>query len=135
MELIKRLVCVGVVLGMASACGETSPLPAPPTPTVLRLDLQTPRFDDGAVVLTLQGPEVSDLQAASAAYLLYSRPATADKMRVIVIGNLKGGPLVTLSIGPGHQLSDYSVTIDQVAARTDTLRTDLSGYQVNVTAP
>ena len=56
-------------------------------------------------------------------------------MRVIVIGDLKGGPLVTLSIGPGHPLSDYSVTIDQVAARTDTLRTDLSGYQVNVTAP
>lgn len=135
MELIKRLVCVGAVLGMAGACGETSPLPAAPTPTVLRLDLQTPRSDDGAVVLTVQGPELSNLQAASSAYLIYSRPGAVDQMRVIVIGDLKGGPLVTLASGPGHQLSDYSVTIDQVATRTDTLRTDLSGYQVSVTAP
>src|SRR5688572_12453893 len=135
MELIKRLLCMGVVVGVAGGCGESSPLPAPPTPTVLRLDLQTPRSDDGAVVLTVEGPEVADLQAASPAYLMYSHPATADRMRVIVIGDLKGGPLVTLSIGSGHQLSDYSVTIDQVAARTDTLRADLSGYQVTVTAP
>jgi hypothetical protein len=43
--------------------------------------------------------------------------------------------LATVSIAPGHQLSDYSAVIQQVAARSDTLRTDLSGYQVSVTVP
>ena len=135
MELIKRLSCVGLVLCVAAGCGETSLLPAPPTATALRLDFQTPRSDDGALVLTVQGPELSSLQAASPAYLVYSRPATADRVRIVVIGDLKGGSLVTMSMAPGHQRSEYSVTIDQIASRTDELRADLSGYQVNITAP
>jgi hypothetical protein len=135
MELSKRLSCVGLVLCAAVGCGETSPLPAPPTPTALRLELQTPRSDDGALVLTVRGPQLSSLLAASPAYLLYSRPTAADQVRIVVIGDLKGGSLVTMSMAPGHQLSEFSVTIDQIASRSDELRADLSGYQVNITAP
>jgi hypothetical protein len=102
----------------------------------LRIDLATPHTDDGAVVVTLRGPDVSNLQPASPAYLAYSRAVSgASEVRLIVVGDLKGGALATVSIAPGHQLSDYSAVIQQVAARSDTLRTDLSGYQVSVTVP
>ena len=137
MELRARLGAIGLLLGMTSACGEgTAPPPMPIAPTALRLDLESPHNDDGAVVLTLRGPDVSNLQAASPAYLVYARSDSgARAVRLIVIGDLKGGALATVSVAPGHQLSDYSVTIDQVAARSDTLRADLSGYRVSVTGP
>jgi len=136
-ELKTRLVAVALLLGVASACGEgATPPPVPASPTALRLDLETPHSDDGALVLTLRGPDVSNLQAASPAYLTYTRSDSgAREVRLIIVGDLKGGAVATASVAPGHQLSDYSVTIDQVAARSDTLRTDLSGYRVSVTVP
>lgn len=137
MELKTRVVAVGLLLGVAGACGEgATPPPVPISPTALRVDLETPHSDDGAVVLTLRGPGVSNLQAASPAYLAYSRADSgAREVRLILVGDLKGGALATVSVEPGHQLSDYSVSIDQVAARSDTLRADLSGYRVSVTVP
>ena len=137
MELSTRLVAVGLLLGAAGACGEgATPPPVPISPTTLRLDLDSPHSDDGAVVVTLRGPDVANPQVASAAYLAYARADSgAHEIRLIIVGDLKGGALGTVSVGPGHQLSDYSVTIDQVAARNDTLRADLSGYRVRVTVP
>lgn len=141
MELKTGLVAAALLLGVASACGEgTTPPPVPVSPTALRLDLETPHSDDGALVLTLRGPDVSNLQAASPAYLTYTRADSGEgggarEVRLIIVGDLKGGAVATASVAPGHHLSDYSVTIDQVAARSDTLRTDLSGYRVSVTVP
>jgi hypothetical protein len=137
MELKTTLIALGAVLGVASACGEgpTPPSLSPPYgPTALRLDLVTPHTDDGAVVVTLKGPGVSTLRPASPAYLAYSRADSAEnEVRLIVIGDLKGGALATVSIAAGHQLSDYTATIQQVASRGDTLRADLAGYRVSVT--
>ena len=137
MELIKRIGYAGVVgvLAAAGACEHPESPPVQPPLSALQLDLQTSSVDDGAVVLTVQGPDVSKLQPASQAYLTYSRLTGTSTLRVIVIGDLKAGPLATLAIGPGHQLSDYAVTVDQVAARTDGLREDLSGYRISLTIP
>lgn len=137
MEL-RRIAYLGVVGLLAvggGACEHPESPPLQPPLTAVQLELQTPRTDDGAVVLTVQGPDVTHLQPASQAYLVYSRPTSTGTVRVILVGDLKAGPLATLSVGPGHQLSDYSVTVDQVAARTDSLWADLSGYQVSVTVP
>jgi hypothetical protein len=136
MELRTRLLTLMTLLGSATACGDgTTPPPVPTSPSALRLDLQTPSTDDGAVVVTLRGPDVSNVQAASPAYLAYSRSDSGTReVRLIVVGDLKGGALATVSVAPGHQLSDYAATIQQVAARSDSLRADLSGYHVTVTA-
>lgn len=137
MELRTRPVVLALLLAAASACGDgATPPPVPVSPTAVRVDLETPHSDDGAVVLTLRGPDISNLQAASPAYLAYSRfDSGAREVRLIIVGDLKGGAVATASVAPGHRLSDYSVTIDQVAARSDTLRGDLSGYRVRVTIP
>lgn len=137
MELRTTFFALGAVLCAATACGEgATPPPVPASPTALRIDLQTPYTDDGAVVVTVRGPDLSNLQSASSAYLAYSRSDSATReVRLIVVGDLKGGALATAAITPGHQLSDYSATIQQVAARNDSLRDDLSGYHVSVTIP
>lgn len=135
MELKRRLVCAVLLLTLAAACGEATTPSATAELQTLRLDLQTPHLDDGAVVLTVVGPDLSDPQPASPAYLLYSADAGVNRARIIVVGNLKAGPLMTFAIGPDHQLADYSASVEQVAARTDTLRATLSEYQLRVTVP
>lgn len=121
-------------MSIAAACSDGTIAPSP-SPTELRLDLQTPHSDDGAVVIAVHGPDVSNMGPASPAYLAYTRSSALQETRVIVVGDLKAGPLLTLRIAPGHQLSDYSATIQQVATRTDALRGDLSGYGLTVTVP
>ena len=135
MELRNALVLVVLAAAAASACGESTVLPPPSSPTALRVDLHTPNTDDGAIVITLRGPDLSNLQPGSAGYLAYFRAASTEETRVIVVGDLNTGALVTLSIAAGHQLSDYSATVEQVASRTDVLRADLSAYRVELSAP
>jgi hypothetical protein len=101
MELRTRLLSLFALLGIASACGEgaTTP-PVPSSPTALRIDLETPHTDDGAVVVTLRGPDVSNLQAASPrlSRLFAASTAGTSEVRLIVVGDLKGGALATVSI-------------------------------------
>jgi len=134
MELTRRWLALAVACGVATACGDTTVMPDP-TPTALRVDLQTPHVDDGAIVIMLAGPDVSNLQSVAPGQLLYVRESAPGERQVIVIGDLKAGALFTFSIAPEHHRSEYTAVIRQVALRTDLLRDDLSGYRLAVTIP
>lgn len=137
MELKGTLRTALVLLGAASgaaACSESSVTPTPPV-MELRVSLQTPGTDDGALVLAVHGPGISEISAASPGYLTYTRGGGTDVTRVVVIGDLKGGAVLTLRLAPGHRLEDYSATIQQVATRGDALREDLTGYRLTLSAP
>ena len=124
-----------IVLSVAAIAACTDRAIAPPgSPLSLQLALVSPQSDDGAVVITLHGPAVSDVQAVSGAYLAFTRAAGAEETRVIVVGDLLAGPVVTFTAGAGHRLGDYSATIEQVATRADTLRGDLLGFGVTIVA-
>jgi len=130
----RRLALTLLGAATAAACSDNTIFP-PRSATVVRLDLVTPQTDDGALVIALQGPEVSNLAPASPGYLTYSRDHGPREARIIVVGDLKAGPVLTLNIAPGHQLAEYTATIQQVATRSDALRDDLTGYCLTVTAP
>jgi hypothetical protein len=86
------------------------------------------------VVLKLQGPGISTLQSASSGYLFYSRLASDTDARVITLGNVTGGPLLTFKLAPGSAASAYTATLVQVASRGDVLRSSTTGYALTVTA-
>jgi hypothetical protein len=130
------LVALTVVAG-GIGCGDSTTAPRPNNPalpTAALVSLATPNADDGAVVVTLKGPDLSTIQAPSSAYVVYSRLATSQEARVIVIGNVAGGPLFTVKFAAGQQLSTYSATVEQVATRGDALRSSTTGYQLTVSA-
>jgi len=122
----------------ALSCSEGStapPVPPPPAaPTAAVISLLTPNSDDGAIVITLRGPELSDIQATSSAHLLYARVASGQAARVIVVGDLSAGPIVKMNLGAGHRLSEYSTAVEQVAMRNDSLRATTTGYQLSIAA-
>ena len=132
---IRRAALTLFVGSAVISCSEGS-IAAPPTaPTAALVSLVTPNTDDGALVVTLRGPDISDIQAVSSAHVLYSRhDATGHEARVVVVGDINGGPLVRITLGGGHSLSEYSASIEQVAMRNDSLRVTTAGYQLSLTA-
>jgi hypothetical protein len=133
--IIRRAVLCLLGLGLGLGCSDNAAAPqTPEAPSGAVVSLITPNADDGAIVVTLKGPNVTTFEAGSSTYVLYSRIVSPQEARIIVVGNVAAGPLFTVKLGAGQQLSTYSAAVDQVAARSDTLRTSLSGYQLTLAA-
>jgi hypothetical protein len=96
--------------------------------------LTTPNSDDGAVIVRLNGPGISNVVSSSDANLVYTKPNGEQEARVILVGNLSAGALFTFRMPSGAQPSGYTATVEQVASRTDALRSATTGYQLTVSA-
>ena len=116
---------LGALLGGLGCGNDTSTNPTPGRATV---SLATPNVDDGAVQVTLTGPGLANPLAATSAYRLYFRLASADELRVMVVGDLSAGVLLTVGVGEVNHIGKYAGTVVQAASRTDQLRTTLTGY-------
>lgn len=128
-----------VVLALAIACSKDATTSSEPSPqsaplTGLVISLATPNSDDGALALTLHGPDIGQIAAASSHYLAYTHATSSEEAHVIIVGNIAAGQLLTVPIGAGHKLSDYSASVSEVAARNDSLRATLSNYQLTLAA-
>lgn len=124
-----------VLLVLGVACKDSRLGPPPPPPLVVTqavVSLSTPYPDDGAIVISVHGPDLSTFEPASP-YVLYSRVASSQEARLIVIGDVTDGPLFTIKLSVAHELSAYTVSVEQVAMRSDTLRANLSGYDAMLT--
>jgi hypothetical protein len=128
---MKRALGLALALGATLACGENRTEPGLPETAVISWN--TPAGDDGALLLTLRGPGLSAAVPTVTSYQVFSQATGPDELRIIVVGKLAPGPLVTVGVGSGTPLSAYSATLEQVAARNDTLRATLSGYVVTIT--
>ena len=124
---------IPIALGLAVlvgglACGSDSG--TNPTPGTATVSLATPNADDGAVLVTLTGPGLANPQAASSAYHTYFRLASANELRVIVVGNLSAGALLTVGVGEVNHIGKYAGTVVEAASRMDQLRSALTGYSL-----
>ena len=130
-RIFRTVLSLAALIG-GLACGSDSGTnPGPGTATV---SLTTPNADDGAVLVTLTGPGVSNPQPGSSAYRLYFRVVSADELRVMVVGDLSAGVLLTLGVGAVTSIGQYSGTFVEVASRTDVLRATLTGYSLTFAA-
>jgi hypothetical protein len=132
-----RAPVVALLVGAAIGCDHSSPTqppPPPPLPSSAVVSLTTPNADDGAVIVMISGPNLATIQPADSHYVVYSRLASAQEARVIVIGNLVAGPLFTVRFGAPHLISAYSGAVQQVATRGDSILSSTVGYRVTVSA-
>ncbi len=101
-----------------------------PGPGIATVSLATPNADDGAVLVTLTGAGVSNPQPGSSGYRMYFRLVSADEVRVLLVGDLSAGILLSVSVGDINSIGNYAGTVVEVASRTDALRTSLAGYSL-----
>lgn len=102
-----------------------------PVPGTLTVSLTSPATD-GAILLTLTGPQLTTPQSANPSFKLYWRLVSSTEMRVMVFGTLATGPLLSVSIPDIAHAAGYKGTVLQVADRDDALRNGLSGYGITV---
>ena len=119
------------LLGTALACGDN---PIAPKAGNMKVSLTTPNADDGAVLVALFGPGFTNVQPASASYRVYSLTASPTEMRVLVVGDLSTGALLSLDIGDPARIAEYHGTVIQAASRNDIVHTVSTDYDLTFAA-
>lgn len=127
-----RWIGLGLGLGLlvtALGCGGDNAV-APRAPGTMTVSLTTPNTDDGVVLLALFGPGFTNIQPASASYRLYSLTASPTEVRILVVGDLSTGALLTLDIGDPARIAEYHGSVIQAASRDDIVHTVSADYDL-----
>ncbi|HEX6408613.1 MAG TPA: hypothetical protein VFZ90_15615 [Gemmatimonadales bacterium] len=121
------LVVVAGALGMLTGC---SGQPSAPVAATLQVSLSTPFNDDGALLFTVTGGRVDSVDAPG--YTLYTSQTDPATLQVILTGNLSPGIVAHVHIPDERVASQYSASINQVAARETYVARDPASYHVEL---
>ena len=131
-----RWIGLGLSLGLlvtALGCGDNAVAPKPKAGSVT-VSLTTPNADDGAVLVALFGPGFTRIQPASTAYRVYSLTASPTEIRILVVGDLSTGALLSLDIDDPARIAEYHGTVIQAASRDDIVHTVSTDYDLTFAA-
>ena len=133
----EKMRVVAAAVAVAAACTETTVAPPAQSPAPVSdavIALVTPNTNDGAVILSITGPDIAAVQAADSHYVVFANLTSSQEARVIVLGDLVAGPILKLHFATTNPPSAYAGTVQQVATRADSVRASTSGYQLTVAA-
>ena len=123
-----------LLVAALTACGDATAANGD-RPGAATVSLVNNNAGDGAISLTVRGPGLSTVTALNSNQVVFSRLASPTELKVIVLGDsIPAGPLFTLRVGASNRPSAYSVAVDQVAMLSDSLRSDIAGYQASLAA-
>ena len=117
-----------LLLGATAACGDSDPVepPEPPIPGLVVVSLSTPAQEDGAALFTITGPGLSIIQTANANYNLAWRLVSGTEVRILLVGDITSGPVVTMQVSDLRRINEYTGITIEVADRTGALRGSVS---------
>lgn len=131
MKRVRWILAILLLLGGVTSCID-NPYSVGPRAGTLRLQLSTPRADDGAVLFEVSGPEIESVVAANASLLLFSRRTNGDTIAGVILGVGGSGTVATLRVPNDAAASEYRARVLEVADRQDGLRASLAGYVLTV---
>lgn len=82
----------------------------------LDVNLTTAATGPGAILFTISGGEVTSVSAVGG-YHLYETAINSTTRKVLVTGDIVAGPVVTIAVPDVNKAGNYSVSVNQVAAR------------------
>jgi len=85
------------------------------------------------VMLVLSSPVAPTSVTAGPGLTLWGGPVTTTSVKLVLTGTLSSGPILTLHVNDVNQVSQYSVSLQQVASTGFALRPSLTGYLATVT--
>jgi hypothetical protein len=115
------------VSALVVACSHDS---IEPTAGALTVNLASPNSDDGAVLFTVSGGPIDSV--ASPGHQIYSARLDSNTLRLIVTGELASGTLATIYLADMHLASNYTATVNQVAARGSYAQHDAASYTLTL---
>ena len=123
---------VAALIATLAACGGGS---TGPVAGLLKVKLATTPNSglDGAILLTVTGPVVPTGATQQVGFRLFGTPA-ATTNKFAVTGTLATGSILfTIDVPDINKVSQYSATIQQVAASSNFALRTLGGYSLTVT--
>ena len=123
---------IAALIATLAACGGGS---TGPVAGILKVKLATTPNSglDGAVLLTVTGPVIPTGAAAQTGFRLFGTPA-ATTNKFAVTGTLATGSILfTIDVPDINKVSQYSATIQQVAASSNFALRSLTNYSLSVT--
>lgn len=128
-----RVVGLLALVGLAANCGGGDS--GGPEPGFLTLTLNTPNFDDGALLFKVVGGEVDSVVAGGPMTQEIAFTVQPSFTRVVVAGSLVDGVVARAYVPDVNNAADYSVVIEQIAVRNTFTQRATGGYSVTVSAP
>ena len=129
-HLLRLYATVGALALGASGCSSDAGT-GPPITGPVTVSLATPNSDDGALLISVLGPELSAVQPASTGYQVYWRPVSENETRIVVVGDIVAGPIISATASSGAA-SVFTASVSEVASRANVLRTSTDGYALRV---
>lgn len=122
------------LLSTSVSCGDDdngSTGPPDPVPGTLTLSLGTLQVNDGALVLRLQGANITQVDlAAPGLYLRFLEDQTG--VTAVFVGDIVSGDLLTFHVPDVNSASSYAGTLLEAADRSNALRGSLAEYTLTV---
>ena len=123
-----------VLLSTSVSCGDDdkgSTGPPDPVPGTLTLSLATPYGDDGAVLLRLEGPDMTQVGlAAPGLYLRFLEDQGG--VTAVFVGDVSAGDMLTFDVPDVNRVDSYGATMLQAADRSNAVRGSLAEYTLTV---
>ena len=129
-----RALALGLVATLASCGGEEWPPGPPPPPSgpgFLQVLLETPRSNDGALLITLSGGPLGSLRVSQVTLL--TAPPGVNDQQVIIAGDVRAGVVLRFWVPERANVANYRAVLDQVATRRDYIQQSLTGYSLTIT--
>jgi hypothetical protein len=95
---------------------------APPESGTALIDLVTTATDGGAMLITLTGPGITNVQPANSSYEVFWRLVSDTEMRILVVGAITSGPLLTAEVADIGRIKTYVTDLVEVAGRDGNLK-------------
>ena len=121
-------ILAATLLTAAGSCSSSSG----PVAGMLTVSLRAPNPGaDGAILLTVAGPQALTSVTADAGLRVFSQPLSTVT-KVALTGSLASGAILTIGVADVRQATQYHGTIQSVAASADFQLRPLAGYALTV---
>ncbi|HWZ26994.1 MAG TPA: hypothetical protein VNX15_00430 [Gemmatimonadales bacterium] len=119
----------GLALVVAMVMWACSHNPTGPQAGTLYVKLQSPNSGaDGAILLTLSTPGPVTHVAVTGPDTLWTTDYSSTNSKVLITGAISGGVILKFDVDDVNLVSQYLVTVDQVASSSDYSLRSLSQY-------
>jgi len=118
-------------LSASISCGDDDSGTTGPVSGTLTLTLDTPYPDDGALLLRLDGPDITQVGlAAPGLYLRFLEDQTG--VTAVFVGDVTSGDLLTFRVADVSRVGSSPATVLEAADRANALRGSLAEYTLTV---
>jgi hypothetical protein len=133
MRSLSRFLGLAALVAFGANCGGGDDGgPDGPTPGELTIELTTPNTDDGAIKLTISGPEaLTSITSDSPDIRVFRTGALGASNTVVITGTLTDGPVLRIGVADTRDDEDYTATVVSVASTGYAVRA-VTGYEFAV---